>query len=153
MLKAYKRETLRKMRFPAIYSEGSRKTTGSIGRVCKASNALQLTGTNSQSLDRFDPLLANEAQRWRVLAIADSRHREPNANARMNRQGAHTEMQLIRYLFDIRAVWTALGHSPLDRQRSSMRLAGDHTQVATPVPIPNTAVKHLGPMVVRIARK
>ena len=27
--------------------------------------------------------------------------------------------------------------------------AGDYTQTATPVPIPNTAVKRLGPMVVR----
>ena len=31
--------------------------------------------------------------------------------------------------------------------------SGDHTQVVTPVPIPNTAVKHLGPMVVRKARE
>ena len=30
----------------------------------------------------------------------------------------------------------------------NMSLSGDHTQVATPVPIPNTAVKHLGPMIV-----
>ena len=31
--------------------------------------------------------------------------------------------------------------------------AGDHAQVETPVPIPNTADKHLGPMVVRPARE
>ena len=33
------------------------------------------------------------------------------------------------------------------------QLAGDQTQVETPVPIPNTAVKLLGPMVVRPARE
>jgi hypothetical protein len=33
------------------------------------------------------------------------------------------------------------------------QLAGDHTQTETPVPIPNTAVKRLGPMVVRPARE
>ena len=33
------------------------------------------------------------------------------------------------------------------------QLAGDLTQVETPVPIPNTADKHLGPMVVRTARE
>ena len=32
-------------------------------------------------------------------------------------------------------------------------LAGDHTELETPVPIPNTAVKQLGPMIVRTARK
>ena len=32
-------------------------------------------------------------------------------------------------------------------------LAGELTQVVTPVPIPNTAVKHLGPMVVRPGRE
>ena len=36
---------------------------------------------------------------------------------------------------------------------ASKRLAGDHAQVETPVPIPNTADKHLGPMVVRPARE
>ena len=35
----------------------------------------------------------------------------------------------------------------------AQQLAGDHTQVTTPVPIPNTAVKNLGPMVVRPARE
>ena len=34
-----------------------------------------------------------------------------------------------------------------------MQLAGDYTQMVTPVPIPNTAVKHLGPMVVRLGRE
>ena len=37
--------------------EGSWKTTRSIGRVCKASNASQLTGTNSRTLGRIDPFL------------------------------------------------------------------------------------------------
>ena len=32
-------------------------------------------------------------------------------------------------------------------------LSGDHTWLATPVPIPNTAVKQPGPMVVRKARE
>src|SRR4051812_46337521 len=32
-------------------------------------------------------------------------------------------------------------------------LPGDHTRVDTPVPIPNTAVKRAGPMIVPIARK
>ena len=38
---------------------------------------------------------------------------------------------------------------PIDTQD----LSGDHTWLATPVPIPNTAVKQPGPMVVRIARE
>jgi hypothetical protein len=33
------------------------------------------------------------------------------------------------------------------------QLSGEHTWMATPVPIPNTAVKHPGPMVVREARE
>jgi hypothetical protein len=36
---------------------------------------------------------------------------------------------------------------------ATARIAGDHAQVETPVPIPNTADKHLGPMVVRPARE
>ena len=39
-LKASKRETPRKTRFPFRKNEDSRKTTGLIGRVCKCSNAL-----------------------------------------------------------------------------------------------------------------
>src|SRR5438128_4575258 len=34
--------------------------------------------------------------------------------------------------------------------RPSMRLPGEHTWMVTPVPIPNTAVKHPGPMVVSL---
>jgi hypothetical protein len=33
------------------------------------------------------------------------------------------------------------------------KLPGDHTRVATPVPIPNTAVKHAGPMIVLTSAK
>jgi hypothetical protein len=60
--------------------------------------------------------------------------------------------QLFRCLFDIYSGGSVVpmtylslvtSHLPLEK-----RLAGDHTQVATPVPIPNTAVKHLGPMIV-----
>ena len=39
-LKASKRETPRKTRFPVRKNEGSWKTTRSIGRRCKASNRL-----------------------------------------------------------------------------------------------------------------
>ena len=46
----------------------------------------------------------------------------------------------------------AKDYGPLTTDEAK-RLAGDHTHVATPVPIPNTAVKHLGSMIVRIARK
>ncbi len=35
----------------------------------------------------------------------------------------------------------------------SLRLSGDHTVVETPVPIPNTVVKHPGPMIVRALAK
>src|SRR5436309_10770361 len=34
-----------------------------------------------------------------------------------------------------------------------MSLSGDHTWMATPVPIPNTAVKHPGPMVVLLSAR
>ena len=39
------------------------------------------------------------------------------------------------------------------RESAGSDTAGDHAQVETPVPIPNTADKHLGPMVVRPARE
>src|SRR5260370_14901499 len=50
-------------------------------------------------------------------------------------------MQLYRFLFDIPR-WT------VREPRPTKKLLGEHTWMDTPVPIPNTAVKHPGPMVV-----
>ena len=41
-----------------------------------------------------------------------------------------------------------IAHLPVLRTSS-----GDHTVVETPVPIPNTVVKHPGPMIVRVLAK
>lgn len=66
--------------------------------------------------------------------------------------------QLIQRIFDLRLVILD-GRASAPNQKSKLpnqkcnKPSGDHTQVATPVPIPNTAVKHLGPMIVRTARK
>src|SRR5438552_1473211 len=49
---------------------------------------------------------------------------------------------------------TAVPHgATLTLPTTSRRLPGGHTRVATPVPVPNTAVKHPGPMVVLPARE
>ena len=55
-----------------------------------------------------------------------------------------------RFVIDIRRV-TDLGN--LEERDACMRLAGDYICVDTPVPIPNTAVKHPEPMIVLSARK
>lgn len=39
------------------------------------------------------------------------------------------------------------------RNTAAWRFVGDHTDGVTPVPIPNTAVKPVGPMIVPLARK
>ena len=66
----------------------------------------QLTGTNSRTLGRIDPLLGGLQPTPRDSCM------EATAAA-------------------------------------TLILPGDHTWMDTPVPIPNTAVKHPGPMVVR----
>ncbi len=50
-------------------------------------------------------------------------------------------------------IYVAIARRPKTGGESAQRLAGDQTQLETPVPIPNTAVKLLGPMVVRPARE
>jgi hypothetical protein len=39
------------------------------------------------------------------------------------------------------------------RNTAAWRFVGDHTDGVTPVPIPNTAVKPIGPMIVPLVRK
>src|SRR6476659_7738699 len=100
------------MRSPAN-SEGSRETTGSIGRVCK----------------RGDPLSG-------PVLTADRLAAPP-----LPRTATHTTATQQRTPADM--------PETLPRHQET---AGDQTRVETPVPIPNTADKHPGPMVVRPAR-
>src|SRR5947209_3277403 len=83
----------------------------------------KLTRTNSRSLDRVD-LPPGDGRRARMPGpVADRPPREAR------------QRHSYRY--------------PLIPEE----IPGDHTRVATPVPIPNTAVKHTGPMIVLTARK
>ena len=88
---------------------------------------IQWTGTNSQPLDRTIPSPV-------ILRECDI------GAARPNKIAARITHVVPR------------SHRTL-RRKAEKRLAGDHAQVETPVPIPNTADKHLGPMIVRPARK
>ena len=54
-------------------------------------------------------------------------------------------MRLLPLPIDTRAGGPSLYGPPVP--------SGDHTELETPVPIPNTAVKQLGPMVVPLARE
>ena len=84
-----------------------------------------LTRTNSRPLDRVDLSPFGTAKRWEC----------PHLKATAPGDWFDDETQLLPLPVDIQD------------------LPGDHTRVVTPVPIPNTAVKHTGPMIVRTARK
>ena len=84
----------------------------------------QLTRTNSRTLDRVDPPPVTHGDRG----------------------STRDQLLLLPFLF------TFSGRSA-GAKRNQIDIPGDHTRVDTPVPIPNTAVKHTGPMIVRIARK
>ena len=64
-LKASKRETPRKTRSPFRKDEGSRKTTGSIGRMCKCSNALSLPVLTA---NRLTALINSLPKKWLVIS-------------------------------------------------------------------------------------
>ena len=130
----------------------------------------QLTGTNSRTLDRIDPLLGSVfLTPWPDGESAHLCYGEPDLvrlavaqEIRLVAIRAHVERLLplpidindFRLaIFDCRLkdiVW----QSKIENHQSEiMRLLGEHTRMVTPVPIPNTAVKHPGPMVVATAAR
>ena len=79
-------------------------------------------------------------------------HRKPPCKCLHANKGRTRRQHSDRCLFDIPSPLAAWRSDDIIRPPKpvddEMRLAGDHTQVDTPVPIPNTAVKRLGPMIV-----
>ena|GEM_PF-5807581 len=93
----------------------------------------QLTGTNSRTLGRLDPLLGP----LRLMAkttTAAAPNKPANGDAQASRGAAPTKP------FGDPACLTSY-------------FPGDDTWMVPPVPIPNTAVKHPGPMVVLRGRE
>jgi hypothetical protein len=109
----------------------------------------QPTGPNSQLLDHPDPRpsLAQDE------SVAQDTPKTKRRNAACLSQDKRLEEKLAH---DTRAL-RASDHQeikPTARLRSAWPPdSGDHTGGATPVPIPNTAVKPAGPMIVPQARK
>ena len=93
---------------------------------------IELTRTNSRPLDRVDLSPGDDPRGHRL----DTKH---------NSYRCHFEFQI--------ADFRLLIYKSAICNLKFFNIPGDHTRVDTPVPIPNTAVKHTGPMIVRIARK
>lgn len=123
---------------------GSWKTTRSIGRECKAGDRLSRPVLTAERLDHPDQIpargpidgavrSASEASLAATSTISRSEGtvRSEHAANPKTRVSTHTEIR------------------PAGLNPPAGRIPGDHTCGATPVPIPNTAVKPAGPMIVQ----
>ena len=133
------------MRSPAGISRiGSWKTTRSIGRECKAGDRLSRPVLTAERLDHPDPAPPN-----RGGAIAAARSAlVARASPIMLPIHKGRGLSVSEYAVDVSTRPTESSR-PAGLNPPAGRLPGDHTRGATPVPIPNTAVKPAGPMIVR----
>ena len=138
------------MRSPAGISRiGSWKTTRSIGRECKAGDRLSRPVLTAERLDHPDPTPSHER-----ATIADGPS-PPLPTILVSQQA------FSRSNGDRRVEWSThpnprscIDHAHPESRATRLnalaaRFPGDHTRGATPVPIPNTAVKPAGPMIVQ----
>ena len=138
------------MRSPAeIFRVGSWKTTRSIGRKCKAGDRLSRPVLTAERLDHPDPTPSHER-----ATIADGPS-PPLPTILVSQQA------FSRSNGDRRVEWSThpnprscIDHAHPESRATRLnalaaRFPGDHTRGATPVPIPNTAVKPAGPMIVQ----
>ena len=111
----------------------------------------QLTGTNSQLLDRIDPVLQTDCRFQNAeCRLKDAIHAK--LRFAVHAQTTLARCHLIQGSRNADRLWIFNLQSKICNLQSQ-EISGDHTRVATPVPIPNTAVKRAGPMLVRTARK
>lgn len=136
------------MRSPAgIPCIGSWKTTRSIGRECKAGDRLSRPVLTAERLDHPDPAPPRE-QGGTIAAARSARHRtEPRRTCSRSTRVADSACRSIAR--SIVSTDPPESSRPAGLNPPAGRFPGDHTRGATPVPIPNTAVKPAGPMIVQ----
>ena len=139
------------MRSPAgISCVGSWKTTRSIGRECKAGDRLSRPVLTAERLDHPDQ--APPRQRGRADRGGPTlRRSEPRRTCSRSKWVAGSACRSMPDESNQVRVSTDPTESsrPTGLNAPVGRFPGDHTCGATPVPIPNTAVKPAGPMIVQ----
>lgn len=141
------------MRSPASISRiGSWKTTRSIGRKCKAGDRLSRPVLTAERLDHPDQTPPRERGRAN-RGGPTLRRNEPRRTCSRSKPGRG--LKACRSMPERNKMNHRVSTDPTESSRPpglnapDGRFPGDHTCGATPVPIPNTAVKPAGPMIVQ----